>query len=111
MMDDLLDEKGKQIFEALAKEIPNFSPVLDEPLLTMYVNLLQRKETLLKEIEEAENEQSKQVRRGILADTERMIQETAPELGLTPASRREIENNMKVKKAFKRDGDSDDNKN
>ena len=100
MKDELLDEEGKKIFEELSKQIPNFHPVLDEPLLAMYINMLQEKERLLKEIDETENEQGKQVRRDILAEKERLIQETAPELGLTPASRREIEKNMKIKKRW-----------
>jgi len=85
----ILDKEGRKLYSRLAKMIPGFNPVLDEMALTAYVTLLQYRKRLAGEIEAADG-RKKQILCEILAEKERQIQDWAEELGLTPASRREI---------------------
>ena len=95
---DLLDDKGKQLYDELAKLVPGHNPILDQVMLSIYVRLLQQQEKLNQEIDEAEEEQKKEVLLSIKRENERQIKEIAEEMGLTPSSKREIDLNLKMKK-------------
>ena len=92
---DILDEKGKRLYDTLAQLIPGFHPVLDQTILTLYVDQLRVRYELRTQLGQAPGEQERRVLNEMLQEREQNLRVLAEKLGLTPRSHLEILRNMR----------------
>lgn len=93
-----LTKEEKELWKATVPFIPDYDPCLDRAVLTIYVVTLQQVIDLKQELAGDLNDETRTILKKILRDYENILQELAPELGLTPWSRLEITKVFKQKK-------------
>ena len=93
-----LTKEEKVLWKATVPFIPDYDPCLDQAVVIIYIVTLQQVIDLKQELAGDLNDETRTVLKKILRDYENILQELAPELGLTPWSRLEITKVFKQKK-------------